>query len=136
MKNTAPSRALRERGFTGAEPPRGWIGKREPTNNVSIGRAIGERGKGENHGQLHHGETPWSGSRKSVRKPKKKVPTALPSEARATQGACVMARPRDGRRTPTRGTRAKNANSRPDRIATINVGTILHAQVGGMHANV
>ena len=85
MKNTAPSRALRERGFTGAEPPRGQVGKREPTNKVSIGRAIGARGKAANLGQLHRGETPWSGNRKSVRKPTKKVSTALPSVARATQ---------------------------------------------------
>lgn len=107
MKNTAPSRAFRERGFTGAEPPRGQVGKREPINNVAIGRTIGNGEKRANYGRLHHRETACSHDRKSVRKPKKKVPTALPSEARATQGACVMARPRDGRRTPTRGTRAQ-----------------------------
>lgn len=135
MKNTAPPRALRGQGFTGAEPPTGWIGKREPTNKVSIGRALGARGKGANLGPPHRGETPWSGSRCGRRQPKNKVSTALPSEARATIGACVMARPRDGRRRPTRPTRAKNANSRPYRIAMINVETILHAQVDGVQAH-
>ena len=107
MKNTAPPRAFRGQGFTGAEPPTGQVGKREPTNNVSIGRALGARGKGANLGLPHRGETPWSGRRYGRREPKKKVLTALPSEARATIGACVMARPRDGRRRPTRPTRAK-----------------------------
>ena len=131
MKNTAQEGARGRAGRDSPPPHRGGCGRHEPPQKVTAPRAFGNGGKRANYGLLHHRETACSHERYSKRKPKNKVSTALPSEARATQGACVMARPRDGRRSPKRATRSKNANSTDDQKATISVRTILHGSTQG-----
>lgn len=62
MKNTVPSRALRERGFTGAEPPtalsviiEGGVGGTRPRKRS----ASGEHSAGGSHGANYGGLPPW-----------------------------------------------------------------------------
>lgn len=67
MKNTAPPRALRGQGLTGAAPPidtdRGGCGRHEPPQKDFSGRAIGSGGRGANPWQRHRGETPCTRTR-------------------------------------------------------------------------
>ena len=81
---------------------------RQPTNKDHRQRAIGAREEGANRGQLHRGETPRSGARKSKRKPKKKggersePPTAL----RVSGGSAPPRREEEGGRAEWETTRS------------------------------
>ena len=59
MKNTAPPRALRGQGLTGAAPPmvsgRGGCGRHEPPQKDGIRRAIGDTGRRANPARLRAG---------------------------------------------------------------------------------